>query len=100
MKKYKYVVLSDYAAHMEDAADGQTFYDASEVDIRFAQDIVVMRKQREKIAEMEKLLRDLDEHFALLDKNGVHVWPNHPLNPRKRIREILGLMERATHESK
>lgn len=37
MQKFKYVVLSDYAARMEGATDGQTFYLASDVDARIAE---------------------------------------------------------------
>jgi hypothetical protein len=49
----------------------------------------MLEDANDRIAELEKLLRDLDAHFKLLDENGVHVWPNHPLNPRKRIADAL-----------
>jgi hypothetical protein len=46
------------------------------------------------------LLRDCAEHFKTLRKSGVFVWPNHPMNPEKRIAELLAAPAAGMTEAK
>lgn len=44
---------------------------------------------REKLREARKLMEDFAQHFESLRKEGIYFWPNHPLNPEKRIADFL-----------
>jgi hypothetical protein len=59
-------------------------------DVQFGSvDVYLASEVDARIAELESLLRELDGHFKVLAASDIHVWPNHPLNPRKRIADAL-----------
>lgn len=78
MQRYGFVMstLDDREPYPEPVKDDDgEYYLASDVEVC--------------ITDLRALLFELGEHFRVLDENNVHVWPNHPLNPRKRIAEAL-----------
>jgi len=44
------------------------------------------------LEECRALLGDLSQQFAMLREHGVHIWPNHPLNPERRIAAMVMLI--------
>lgn len=63
-------------------SDPNAYYLASEAD-------ALLASRDARIAKLEALLRDCAEHFKTLREANVFVWPNHPMNPERRIAAAL-----------